>query len=41
MHHVRDTISKISKKPEEVLSEYVLNKYSKLEYWKNSNNRNY
>ena len=41
MHHVRDTISKISKKPEEVLSEYVLNKYSKLEYWKDSNKRNY
>ena len=41
MHHVRDTFSKISKKPEEVLSEYVLNKYSKLEYWKDSNKRNY
>ena len=37
MHEVRSTIKRVSKRPEEVLSDYVLNKYSNLEYWKNSN----
>ena len=34
MHHVRNKVQKISKKPEDVLSSFILNKYSKLEYWK-------
>ena len=34
MHHVRNKVQKISKKPEDVLSPFILNKYSKLEYWK-------
>ena len=34
MHHVRQKLQKTSKNPEEVLSSYILNKYSKLEYWK-------
>jgi hypothetical protein len=36
MHHVRDKVKKISKKPEDVLSPYILNKYKNLEYWKYS-----
>lgn len=34
MHHVRQKLQKTSKNPEEVLSSDILNKYSKLEYWK-------
>lgn len=34
MHHVRQKLQKTSKNPEEVLSSHILNKYSKLEYWK-------
>lgn len=36
MHYVRKEVKKISPKPEEVLSHYILNKYNKLEYWKYS-----
>ena len=36
MHYVRNKVQKISKKPEDVLSPFILNKYSKLEYWKYS-----
>ena len=38
MHHVRNKVQKISKKPEDVLSPFILNKYSKLEYWKYPDN---
>ena len=41
MHKVRSTIKRISKRPEEVLSDYVLNKYSNLEYWKASSGKYY
>ncbi len=41
MHHVRKEVKKKSKKPEDVLSSYILNKYSNLEYWKYSNHRYY
>jgi sulfotransferase len=34
MHYVRKEVKKISKKPEDVLSSYILNKYKQLEYWK-------
>jgi sulfotransferase len=34
MHYVRKEVKKISKRPEDVLSPYILNKYKKLEYWK-------
>lgn len=34
MHLVRSSVKKISKNPNEVLSNYVLNKYNRLEYWK-------
>ena len=34
MHYVRKEVKKTSKKPEDVLSPYVLNRYKKLEYWK-------
>ena len=34
MHYVRKEVKKTSKKPEDVLSPYILNKYKKLEYWK-------
>ena len=34
MHYVRKEVKKISKKPEDVLSPYILNKYKQLEYWK-------
>jgi len=36
MHHVRKKVQKTSKKPEEVLSSLVMDKYKKLEYWKYS-----
>jgi sulfotransferase len=39
MHYVRKELKKVSKKPENVLSSYILNKYSKQEYWKYSNHR--
>ena len=41
MHYVRKEVKKKSKKPEDVLSDYILNKYSNLEYWKYSNHRYY
>jgi len=34
MHYVRQKLQKTSKTPEKVLSSHILNKYSKLEYWK-------
>ena len=34
MHYVRKEVKKTSKKPEDVLSPYILNKYKNLEYWK-------
>ena len=39
MHHVREKLEKKSKKPEDILSPYVLNKYNNLEYWKYSNHK--
>ena len=36
MHYVRNKVKKTSKKPEDVLSPFILNKYKKLEYWKYS-----
>jgi len=36
MHEVRKNISKISAKPESVLSPYILNKYRGLEFWRNN-----
>jgi sulfotransferase len=39
MHYVRKELKKVSKKPEDVLSDYILNKYSKQEYWKYSDHR--
>jgi sulfotransferase len=39
MHYVREKLEKRSKKPEDVLSDYVLNKYNNLEYWKYSNHK--
>ena len=39
MHQVRSKLEKKSKRPEDVLSDYILNKYSNLEYWKYSNHR--
>ena len=41
MHHVRQKLEKKSKKPEDILSRSILNKYSNLEYWKYSNHRYY
>ena len=41
MHYVRKEVKKKSKKPEDVLSSYILNKYSNLEYWKYSDHRYY
>lgn len=35
MHEVRKRIQKVSKRPEEVLSDYILNKYSNMEFWRN------
>ena len=34
MHHVRQKVKRTSKRPEDVLSPRILNKYKKLEYWK-------
>jgi len=34
MHTIRKTIKKISKKPEDVLSDYILSKYSNYEFWR-------
>lgn len=34
MHYVRKEVKKTSKRPEDVLSPFILNKYNKLEYWK-------
>lgn len=34
MHHVRKKVEKISKKPEDIFTPHILNKYRKLEYWK-------
>jgi sulfotransferase len=39
MHHVRQKLEKKSKRPEDILSDYVLNRYSNLEYWKYSNHK--
>jgi len=34
MHEVYNQVKKTSKRPEEVLSDYVLNKYSGMEFWR-------
>jgi sulfotransferase len=34
MHEVRKSVKRTSKRPEEVLSDYVLNKYSGMEFWR-------
>lgn len=39
MHYVRKELKKTSKKPENLLSSYILNKYNKQEYWKYSDHR--
>jgi len=39
MHYVRKEVKKVSKNPENILSDYTLNKYSKQEYWKYSDHR--
>ena len=39
MHYVRKQLKKVSKKPENLLSDYILNKYSKQEYWKYSDHK--
>ncbi len=41
MHHVRKKLEKKSKKPQDILSADILNKYSNLEYWKYTNHRYY
>lgn len=41
MHHVRNKLEKKSEKPENILSDEILNRYSNLEYWKYSNHRYY
>lgn len=41
MHYVRTKLEKRSKSPEDVLSKEVINTYSNLEYWKNSNHKYY
>lgn len=41
MHYVRTKLEKKSKSPGDVLSKEVINTYSNLEYWKNSNHRYY
>ena len=33
MHKVRKELKKVSPKPQEVLSDYVLDKYSNREFW--------
>ena len=35
MHTIRSTIKKVSKNPKNVLSDYVLSKYSNYEFWRN------
>ena len=39
MHSVRSKLSKKSKRPEDVLSGEILNRYKNLEYWKYSHHR--
>ena len=39
MHHVRGKLEKKSQKPESILSDEILNRYSNLEYWKYSNHK--
>ena len=39
MHYVRDKLEKKSNKPENILSSYILNRYTNLEYWKYSNHK--
>jgi sulfotransferase len=39
MHYVRDKLEKKSQKPESILSNDILNRYSNLEYWKYSNHK--
>ena len=39
MHHVRSKLEKKSKKPEDILSDNILNMYSNLEYWKYSDHK--
>lgn len=39
MHYVRKELKKTSKNPKDLLSTYILNKYSKQEYWKYSDHR--
>lgn len=34
LHKVRPQLKKVSPKPEDVLSDYVLNKYSNMEFWR-------
>jgi sulfotransferase len=34
MHEVRKNLNKVSKRPEEVLSDYVLSRYSNMEFWR-------
>jgi len=36
MHTIRKSIKKISQKPEDVLSDYILSKYSNYEFWRNN-----
>lgn len=38
MHEVRSSLNKISKKPEEVLSQYILDKCKDVEFWRDVNN---
>ena len=39
MHEVRKSVKRTSKRPEEVLSDYVLNKYSGMEFWRKAKPR--
>ncbi len=41
MHYVREKLEKKSKKPEDILSDDILNKYRNIEYWKYSNHKYY
>ena len=34
MHQVRKQVKKTCRKPEEILSDYILNKYSNMEFWR-------
>ncbi len=36
MHQVRSSVEKLSKNPQDILSDYILDKYNRLEYWKYS-----